>query len=83
MSKAKLIPRKLKEFETALKKADAAKTLAKPATQESLLEAFNDSIEPDPEEEFHRAIQRLGVQYTCSFEESEDKTEDKSGGPSR
>jgi len=38
---------------------------------EQLLDAYNESmIEPDPEEDFHRAIKKLGVQYVCAFEES-------------
>jgi len=32
---------------------------------------FNDNIEPDPEEDFHRAIKKLNIQYHCSFEEGE------------
>lgn len=69
-SKAKLPARRQKEFDAAVRKAEAAKTLGKSATLESLLDTYNDGIEADPEEEFHRAIQKLGVQYTCSFEEN-------------
>lgn len=52
-----------KRFETLLKKKTSAKE-----TQDQLFEIYNDGIEPDPEEEFHRALKKLNVQYTCSFE---------------
>ena len=38
---------------------------------DQLYDLYNEGIEADPEEEFHRAIQRMNVQYTCSFEENE------------
>jgi hypothetical protein len=43
---------------------------------EQLFDLYNEAIEPDPESEFHRAIKKLNVQYTCSFEESDDLGED-------
>ena len=39
---------------------------------EESFEQFNEEIEPDPEQEFHRALKKLRIQYKCSFEESED-----------
>ncbi len=62
----------LKRVETILKKI---KNLSKISPQyrdgiEQIFDSYNDGIEPDPEEEFHRAIKKLNVQYTCSFEES-------------
>ncbi len=39
-------------------------------TEELIFEKYNSFIEQDPEEEFHRAIQKMKVQYVCSFEES-------------
>jgi hypothetical protein len=38
---------------------------------ESLFEAYNDCIEAEPEEDFHRAIQKMGIQYSCAFDEKE------------
>lgn len=70
--KNSLTGRRLKEFETAVKKAEGSKTLSSRDTQDTLFDSFSDGIEPDPEEEFHRAIQRMNVQYTCSFEENGD-----------
>jgi hypothetical protein len=64
---------KAKEFEALAKKLESAKAgdaFNEAATQ--LLDSFDSAIEPDPEEEFHRAIHRLSVQYTCSFEESDE-----------
>lgn len=72
VSKGSLTGRHLKDFETAVKKAESAKSLAKHDTLDALFDTFSDGIEPDPEEEFHRAIQRMNVQYTCSFEENGD-----------
>ena len=40
-----------------------------------LLDYYDGCIEPDPEEEFHRAVKLLGVQYVCSFEESDEADE--------
>jgi hypothetical protein len=51
--------KRLKEFEVLAKKGDI----------ESAFDLFSDGIEAaDPEEEFHRAIGRMKVQYTCSFD---------------
>jgi hypothetical protein len=65
-------PRRQKEFAAAVKKAETAKSLGKAETADALFEIFNEGIEADPEEEFHRAIQRMGVQYACSFETTGD-----------
>ncbi len=43
-------------------------------TLDVIFDLFNDSIEPDPEAEFHRAIKKLGIQYTCAFEGNEEAT---------
>ncbi len=42
------------------------------AVIEQIFDFFNHSIEQDPEEEFHRAIKKLKIEYICSFEEIED-----------
>lgn len=42
-------------------------------TTEHLLSAYETMIEPRPEEEFHRAIQRSNIRYNCAFEESDDE----------
>ncbi|MEK7396186.1 MAG: hypothetical protein AAB116_04560 [Candidatus Poribacteria bacterium] len=39
---------------------------------DTVFELYNEIIEPDPEEDFHRAIKKLNVQYTCVFEDSSD-----------
>jgi hypothetical protein len=74
--KAHLNARRSKEFERAVKKAEASKTLAKNDTLDSLFDSFSDGIEADPEEEFHRSIQRMGIQYACTFEEHSGVGED-------
>jgi predicted RNase H-like nuclease (RuvC/YqgF family) len=60
-----------KKFEALAKKIES-----KPANiaelTEQLLDLYNDGIEPDPEEEFHRAIRRLKVEYVCSFDDVEE-----------
>ncbi len=37
----------------------------------SITEVFENGIEPYPEEEFHRTIERARIHYGCSFDESE------------
>jgi hypothetical protein len=59
VGKKYLSGKKQKEFEAQLKKIDA----------DLLFDTFSDGIEADPEDEFHRAIHKINVQYTCSFEE--------------
>jgi hypothetical protein len=41
--------------------------------QGKLYEVLGRSIEPDPEEEFHRTIRKMRVQYVCTFEETGDE----------
>lgn len=68
-----LAGKQLKEFESALKRAEPVKDLASERGRDVLdvvFDAFSERIEADPEEEFHRAIHRMQVQYTCSFEEN-------------
>ncbi|MCM2324019.1 MAG: hypothetical protein NDJ90_12235 [Oligoflexia bacterium] len=60
-----------KAFEEAAKKLDRAG--AEPALYEQLLELYGELIEPDPEEEFHRAIRALQVQYSCSYGEVQER----------
>ena len=43
----------------------------RPQIIEQAFEIFNNSIEPDPESEFHRMIKKLQIEYQCSFEENE------------
>jgi hypothetical protein len=59
------------------KKKDLAALAPKaldPKLQEQLFELFNDAIEADPEEEFHRAIRHMNIKYVCSFEESGEES---------
>jgi hypothetical protein len=62
---------KLKSFQSILMKKPSS-TLS----NEALLEAYNDGIEADPEQEFHRIInQKMHIQYACSFDESLESSE--------
>ena len=54
------LPKKLKELEAQLQLTTDVETA---------FDQFSDAIEPDPEEEFHRGIQRMSIQYVCSFDE--------------
>lgn len=57
----------------------ASANFKKPEDQEKLHAAFDvvcDAIEPDPEEEFHRAIGKLKVQYRCSYDGGGDAAAD-------
>ena len=68
----------LKDFEALLKKLKLSSNLGAPqykALMEQLLDSYNESIEADPEEEFHRALKRLKIKYVCSFEELEAPSE--------
>jgi hypothetical protein len=46
------------------------------ATLDQLSKTYGEAIEPHPEEEFHRAIQRLNIRYGCVLEDNEG-TEDE------
>lgn len=61
---------KLKNKVIALK--PSSKSLKNQDKANQLFDFYNDLIEPDPEEEFHRAIKKLNIQYRCSFEDSEE-----------
>lgn len=46
-------------------------------TRDELLTVYGEAIEAHPEEEFHRALQKMNTQYVCQFEETDkDSTED-------
>jgi hypothetical protein len=79
IGKRYLQDRDLRSFEATAKKLDGPRKGASASTIrdliEQLMDTFNDGIERDPEEEFHRAIKKMTVQYTCSFEESEELNE--------
>jgi len=67
-----------RRFETAVNKLLADKGWASISTDD-VSTLYNDSLDVFPEEEFHRAIQKMGVRYVCSFE-SEDESEGEDGG---
>jgi hypothetical protein len=73
----KRVPAKrAKEFESLAHKLDGIKDFDSDRAREiadQLFDIYGEGIEADPEEEFHRAIQRANVQYTCSFEENGDE----------
>ena len=58
--------KRTKQFNALLKKTNFANFADREAGTE-LLDALLEAVEPDPEEDFHKAIQRLSVQYTCVF----------------
>jgi hypothetical protein len=64
-------------YEDAVRKA---KTLQDRELSVRLLDLFNEGIEADPQEDFHRAAKKLGITYTCSFEE--DSASPSDGAPS-
>jgi hypothetical protein len=68
-------PAQLKRIEAQVRKLATRANLKARRSQavDQLTEAYNDAIEPHPEEDFHRAIGRIGVSYSCSFEESESE----------
>jgi hypothetical protein len=56
-----------KSFVTAAPESAKRKELAS-----QLYDFYNEAIDASPEDEFHRAIRSMNVQYTCSFEESDE-----------
>lgn len=68
----------VKDYETRVKKLEIKKFASGRGDDalEQLFEAYDQAIEPDPQEDFHRAIKRMSVRYDCTFEEeSEDEEE--------
>lgn len=43
--------------------------------KDQLLEIFNEGIEPNPENEFHRSLRKLRVEYHCAFDEGPEGVE--------
>jgi hypothetical protein len=66
-------PKHAKEYEAAVKKLEPqAKTSGWSADSvDQLTEVFNEALEQQPDEEYHRCIKKLNVQYTCAFGENE------------
>ncbi|MGK5084481.1 hypothetical protein WDW37_14395 [Bdellovibrionota bacterium FG-1] len=73
VGKKYLSARKLKDFESLVKKTASPKELSQ--TIDLLFDSFSDGIEADPEEEFHRSIHRMKIQYICSFEGETSESE--------
>jgi hypothetical protein len=67
VGKRNLSPKAYKAFEAQMKSLSIA------GNYSPLLESYNEGIEAEPEEEFHRAILAANVHYTCSFEEHPDQ----------
>lgn len=59
-----------KPFEQLAKKVEAGVSAD---LAEQLFDLYSSMIEPDPEEDFHRAIERINVRYSCTFEEPSDE----------
>jgi hypothetical protein len=68
-AKAHLQAKRLKDFEMIVAKAGPS---PKQEQLDQLFENYNEGIEPDPEEEFHKAIRKINVHYVCSFEEESE-----------
>jgi hypothetical protein len=70
---------KQKTFEALASKLEA-KNLSPAQRKETIQNLFNtysDAMPTDPEEEFHRAIHKLKVQYVCTFEGNESEGGDE------
>lgn len=59
-------PQKTKTFESIASKTDLK------SGSESLRDAFNDSIEPSPDEEFHSQRELMDVRYSCTMDEMQE-----------
>lgn len=65
-------------FETATKKAfEANASVLNEVFFEGLRERFENVIQPDTEEEFHKAIRIVKVQYVCVFDDGEHPSGDE------
>ena len=67
--KSSLSERKLADVKALPKKVPSGKL-------EDIADAFNEIADAPPEEDFHRAIERLGVRYSCTFEDVDPGEED-------
>ena len=77
LSKHYLLSKDRSEFEALVKKLIHSKKEA-PAQKEKLEQVFdfyNEATEQNTEANFHLAIKKMKIQYTCSFEESDDPSE--------
>ncbi len=66
-------PKRWSEFQQFVKKFEIqdAVTEWNDSVIDQITGAYNEVIESNPEEDFHRAIKRLRVQYACAFEEAD------------
>ena len=62
--------------ESARKSFDAGGGVWNEAFTTPLRERFENVIQPDTEEEFHKAIRLAKIQYVCSFDESDHRGDD-------
>lgn len=66
-----LLKSKLKDFESRAREMMKTSQPGKPWSpllQDRLTMLFDDSIVPDPEEDFHRAIRQSKIVYSCDFD---------------
>lgn len=65
-------------FETSAKKSLEANGFTwNAAFIDSLRERYENVIQPEPQEEFHKAIRLSQVQYVCTFDEGDDHAHDE------
>ncbi len=76
--KAHLSEKRVKELEPLARKLESR--APDPAASSQLHDLFLESLPTDPEEEFHRAIRQIRVNYLCSFEELGEEPGEEPGG---
>lgn len=84
--KEHITPTLLLSFETSMKKQFAERnSIWEGEFAQALKEKFEESIQPETEEEFHKAIRKSNIQYGCNFDEGADddheEEEDESESP--
>jgi len=62
----RVLPKSQKQFEDMIKKVSEKDVQVQ---EPKIFESYLEMIEPYPEEDFHRGIQKIHVQYICSFDE--------------
>jgi hypothetical protein len=69
------------EFETQLKRwegkpgSNLASLFKNNDAATALFVSYNDAIEADPQEDFHRTIEKMGIRYECAFHEAAEESD--------
>jgi hypothetical protein len=71
-----LLPRQAESFSAKVKAEALPPSSWTESTVDQLKAAYDVSIDPMPEEEFHRVIEKAGIRYQCDFGDAEGEGEE-------